>query len=138
MIPVRIQLRNAVLALVEDLPGFGAENVVAHKLDKVEIVPIASVYLGDLSNERGAFGGQMDRTQDISISFFIGEEDAEARLSELVDALESSVEQSRVSGLFGEITDVFLSGVEFSRDKTSEGHDVDAHVTFSFSYSEII
>lgn len=135
MSAIRTDLRDKMIALASALPAF-AGKVVPYKLDKVESVPFGSVYLEPGASEPAAMRGHRERAQDVKVSLFIDQPDAEAHLGTLLHTLEVSVESARRAGEFPAITGVHLSAWNIAHDPASKGRIADLHATFSFQFSE--
>lgn len=137
---LRVNIRTKMLQLVAALPGIGPDNVVPHKLDKVEKANIASVYLLGFDSRKNATRGARERELRVNVSLFLADAaDAESKGAELLNTLEAAVETARKAGDFNDPSQI--SGVELesgtvAHDATSKGKKADTHATFVFTYTE--
>ncbi|MDB6079755.1 MAG: hypothetical protein JWO82_3502 [Akkermansiaceae bacterium] len=135
---LRIEIRDALIAIVAAAAPEYAGHIVPSKLDKVEKGVAASVYLAGGSNEPSAMRGVRTREQLTTVSLFSEAPagDVEKKLSEQLNDLEKAVEVARLAGDFGSVTSIYLSAFKVDQDPNSKGKRGELHAVFTATFTE--
>ncbi len=113
----RIALRDAFVALVKTLPGFGGHNVRIYKLDRVDKTPFCSVHLGSMTSGVETMmrdGHQVSRSLSVFVDFHLdSSDDADKTMDAWLAELETGVMQAAKNGDIPGIRTVSLERAVF-------------------------
>jgi hypothetical protein len=139
----RIDIRDKVVALVKEMADFSDSNVSLYKLDRVDKLPAASIYLSRLNSEPSGMGGgsnSFERSLGIMIDFHSDHgTDADSQSSDWLDEIELLIYRAEKNGAFPTSLDAIkLDFAEFRPTATSKERRGDLVTVWVADFDEIL